>query len=126
MRNLATHELISSEAEGSSGLNSLEARIAALKHFYAALDQVLFLIETPPGKSDLRKSIDFYDEVKNFEISLIRRALRRSGGSQLRAAALLNLNATTLNAKVKSYSINCKNYSIHSRESSGWSDVAGR
>lgn len=115
-------ELNNTTDDGPSSLNSLEAKISALKRFYAALDEVLFLIETPPGQRDLRKPIDFYDEVKNFEISLIRRALSQSSGSQLRAAALLNLNATTLNAKVKSYSINCKTYSIHPRETPGWSD----
>ena len=54
---------------------------------------------------DLARGVNFYDEVRNFEIDLIRRALRQTGGHQSRAARLLGLNATTLNSKIKSYNI---------------------
>ncbi|MBV9216478.1 MAG: sigma-54-dependent Fis family transcriptional regulator [Acidobacteria bacterium] len=54
---------------------------------------------------DLAKGANFYDEVKKFEIDLIRRALEQTGGHQSRAARLLGLNATTLNSKIKSYNI---------------------
>ncbi|HSS19920.1 MAG TPA: helix-turn-helix domain-containing protein [Pyrinomonadaceae bacterium] len=128
MRNLATHEFISSKHEPQPApTSSLEIRTTALKNFYAALDQVLFLIESPAGeRPNLRHPIDFYDEVKSFEIKLIRQALKKSGGSQLRAAALLGLKASTLNAKVKSYQINCKNYSMQSGDRSGWSEAVER
>ena len=49
--------------------------------------------------------IDFYDEVKRFEIDLIKRALLQTGGHQGRAAQLLNLKITTLNSKIKHYNI---------------------
>ncbi len=49
--------------------------------------------------------IDFYKEVERYEIDLIKKALRHTGGSQRLAAQLLNLKATTLNAKVKNYGI---------------------
>ncbi len=49
--------------------------------------------------------IDFYDEVKRFETALITSALRRSGGHQINAARLLNLNPSTLNAKIKQYEL---------------------
>lgn len=49
--------------------------------------------------------IDFYKEVERYEIDLIKRALRHTGGSQRRAAQLLNLRASTLNAKLKNYGI---------------------
>jgi DNA-binding protein Fis len=49
--------------------------------------------------------VNFYDEVKKFEIDLIRRALDQTGGHQSRAARLLGLNATTLNSKIKTYNI---------------------
>ena len=49
--------------------------------------------------------IDFYKEVESYEINLIRQALRQTEGNQRRAAQLLSLNATTLNAKVKNYGI---------------------
>ncbi|HEX7295367.1 MAG TPA: helix-turn-helix domain-containing protein [Pyrinomonadaceae bacterium] len=49
--------------------------------------------------------IDFYEETKRFEIALIKRALRQTNGHQLLAARLLNLNPTTLNAKIKQYGL---------------------
>jgi len=52
-----------------------------------------------------RDGINFYDEVKRFESALIRSALRRANGHQIKAAGLLNLNPSTLNAKMKQYHI---------------------
>ena len=57
---------------------------------------------------DVGRGVDFYDEVRRFEIILIERALLHSGGSQVRAASLLGLKTTTLNSKIKSYNINLK------------------
>ncbi|KXK00835.1 MAG: response regulator containing CheY-like receiver, AAA-type ATPase, and DNA-binding domain [Acidobacteria bacterium OLB17] len=54
---------------------------------------------------DISNGVDFYDEVKKFEVDLIRRALERTGGHQSRAARLLGLNATTLNSKIKNHHI---------------------
>ena len=54
---------------------------------------------------DIARGVNFYDEVKRFEIDLIRRALEQTGGHQSRAARLLGLNATTLNSKIKTYNI---------------------
>jgi transcriptional regulator with GAF, ATPase, and Fis domain len=45
------------------------------------------------------------DEVQRFEIDLIRSALDRTGGNQVRAARLLGVKPTTLNAKLKRYKI---------------------
>lgn len=49
----------------------------------------------------LNEHFDFYYEVKRFETNLIKSALRITGGSQVKAAQLLKINATTLNAKMK-------------------------
>ncbi|MDT5123997.1 MAG: hypothetical protein QOC96_3479 [Acidobacteriota bacterium] len=54
---------------------------------------------------DIGRGINFYDEVRRFEIDLIRRALEQTGGRQSRAARLLGMNATTLNSKIKTYNI---------------------
>ncbi len=54
---------------------------------------------------DIGGGINFYDEVKRFEIDIIRRALDQTAGHQSRAARLLGLNATTLNSKIKTYNI---------------------
>lgn len=61
--------------------------------------------EGASGDIDIARGVNFYDEVKKFEIDLIRRALEQTGGHQSRAARLLGLNATTLNSKIKSYNI---------------------
>jgi DNA-binding NtrC family response regulator len=61
------------------------------------------------SKKDLRQAlingdgIDFYREVELYEIELIKRALHRVNGSQRRAAELLGLNPSTLNAKIKHF-----------------------
>jgi DNA-binding NtrC family response regulator len=54
---------------------------------------------------DFEQGLDFYQEVRRFEIDLISRALMFMEGHQVKAAQLLNLNATTLNAKIKNYQI---------------------
>jgi transcriptional regulator with GAF, ATPase, and Fis domain len=54
---------------------------------------------------DAGSGIDFYDEVRRFEIELIQRALKKTGGHQMRAAHLLNVKVTTLNSKIKRYHI---------------------
>jgi len=61
--------------------------------------------EGTSGDIDISRGVNFYDEVKKFEIDLIRRALEQTGGHQSRAARLLGLNATTLNSKIKVYNI---------------------
>jgi DNA-binding NtrC family response regulator len=53
-----------------------------------------------------KEGFDFYDEVERYEIELIRNALNQCGGNQTRAAKLLHLKSTTLNAKMKHYGLN--------------------
>jgi DNA-binding NtrC family response regulator len=50
-------------------------------------------------------AIDFFNEVRQFEVRLINRALELAGGNQARAAQLLGLGTTTLNYKVKTYGL---------------------
>jgi DNA-binding NtrC family response regulator len=74
-------------------------------------DLAFEMIKRTEGVSDeidLARGVNFYDEVKRFEIDLIRRALDQTGGHQSRAARLLGLNATTLNSKIKSYNIHTR------------------
>ena len=51
------------------------------------------------------QNFDFYEEVRRFEIDIIKRALLQTAGHQVRAAKLLNLKVTTLNSKIKHYNI---------------------
>jgi transcriptional regulator with GAF, ATPase, and Fis domain len=57
---------------------------------------------------NIGRGVNFYEEVRRFEIDLIRRALEQTGGHQSRAARLLGMNATTLNSKIKTYNINLR------------------
>ncbi|HYY57287.1 MAG TPA: sigma-54 dependent transcriptional regulator [Pyrinomonadaceae bacterium] len=57
---------------------------------------------------DLGRGVNFYEEVRHFEMDLIRRALEQTGGHQSRAARLLGMNATTLNSKIKTYNISLR------------------
>lgn len=61
--------------------------------------------EGASGDIDIARGVNFYDEVKRFEIDLILRALEQTGGHQSRAARLLGLNATTLNSKIKTHKL---------------------
>ena len=54
---------------------------------------------------NLSEGIDFFGEVEQFETSLIKLALARTGGHQARAAKLLKIKPTTLNSKIKLYGI---------------------
>lgn len=56
--------------------------------------------------------LDFYSEVRRFEIFLIRNALRLTKGSQVKAARLLKMHETTLNSKLKNFNIDHRDYSI--------------
>lgn len=52
-----------------------------------------------------KRSLRLQDEVRRFEIDLIRSALSRTAGNQTRAAQLLGVKITTLNTKIKRYKI---------------------
>jgi DNA-binding NtrC family response regulator len=54
---------------------------------------------------NISEGVDFYDEVKSFEINLIKLALQRTGRNQAAAARLLHIKPTTLNFKIKLYGI---------------------
>ncbi len=70
----------------------------------ALLKEVESLKEAQPPEGG-RANVNFSEEVRRFETELIRWALLRTGGHQRRAARLLNIKVTTLNAKIKRYGI---------------------
>ena len=78
-------------------LNTLRETVLAL------LEEVESLAISRPV--DLKRGARYSDEVRQFEVNLIRTALGRTSGSQIRAAKLLGLKPTTLNAKIKRYNI---------------------
>lgn len=79
--------------------------------------EVLGLFGLQSSLSMDSSELDFYDEVRRFEIFLIKNALRRTKGSQVKAARLLNLNETTLNSKIKNLNIDLGAYFIIDRRS---------
>ena len=78
-------------------LNTLRETVLQL------LEEVESLAITRPV--DIKRGARYSDEVRQFEVNLIRTALGRTSGSQIRAAKLLGLKPTTLNAKIKRYNI---------------------
>ena len=64
------------------------------------------------GAEPAEGPIDFYEEVRRFEIELIQSALRRTNGVQTEAAALLGLKPSTLHAKIKLYQVSAADFSL--------------
>ncbi len=110
-----THQVLSTENEIGAGDRqdvNLPALVEAVT--YQVLKSIALALITegvaqarepatgaePP---DAPVEMDFYEEVRQFEIGLITRALRRAQGKQRAAARLLGLKATTLNAKMKQH-----------------------
>ena len=94
----------SDSAEQTSVEPSVDARLNTLRvTVLQLLDEVESLAISKPV--DIKRGARFSDEVRQFEMCLIRTALGRTSGSQTRAAKLLGLKPTTLNAKIKRYGI---------------------
>src|SRR5829696_6228066 len=90
--------------EQTSGESNVDVRLNTLREtVLQLLDEVESLAISRPV--DVKNGARFSDEVRQFEVSLIRTALGRTAGRQTRAARLLGLKPTTLNAKIKRYGI---------------------
>ena len=94
----------SDSAEQAPSESTVDVRLNTLRETaLRLLDEVESLAVSRPV--DIKRGARFSDEVRQFEVSLIRTALGRTSGSQTRAARLLGLKPTTLNAKIKRYGI---------------------
>jgi DNA-binding NtrC family response regulator len=103
----ATKALSGKNQEQDEGIVS-RAGLGLVKELTMALLEELRAIEaleTP----EFHDRIDFNEEVRRFEIELIRAALIRTGGHQTRAANLLGIKLTTLHDKIKRYNIDTRN-----------------
>lgn len=78
--------------------NALLDEAESLNH-----DNALAEVSAGLENLSLKSRVDFFEEVRRFEMKLISRALELSGGNQARAARLLGLGTTTLNYKIKAY-----------------------
>jgi transcriptional regulator with GAF, ATPase, and Fis domain len=80
-----------------------DARIASLKVLVMTLLSEIESLENQTDASD--SHLNLQDAVHQFEATLIRVALKKTGGRQRRAARLLGTKVTTLNTKIKRYGI---------------------
>jgi transcriptional regulator with PAS, ATPase and Fis domain len=71
------------------------------------LNKLLVELETVDDSErvDLGENFNLYEQIKNFEIDMIRHALFLNNNNQRLAAKMLGINYTTLNAKMKRYKI---------------------
>jgi DNA-binding NtrC family response regulator len=84
---------------------TLEIKISLLENLIRTfLDEAKVLRE----KRLKVQRIKLREEVRRFEINLIRSALDQTHGNQTAAAALLGTNVTTLNTKIRNYGISTK------------------
>ncbi len=90
---------------GAPSDEALENRIEALKELTLVLFRQVEALAEKRSLDITRRSINLYDEVRRFETEIIRYALLQTGGHQSRAAHLLGVKITTLNAKIKRYNI---------------------
>ncbi|HEX3559919.1 MAG TPA: helix-turn-helix domain-containing protein [Pyrinomonadaceae bacterium] len=92
------------ESEEAASDRGASIKLKTLKELTLALLQE---VESFNGGDafDGGPGIDFAEEVRRFETDLIRWALLHTGGHQRRAAHMLKLKVTTLNAKIKRYGI---------------------
>ena len=99
--------LPSRKAFGAERLNKIREMASALIEEAELLEHENGLAEAAATVENLnlKSRVDFFDEVRRFEVRLISRALEVTGGNQARAAKLLGLGTTTLNYKIKAYEI---------------------
>lgn len=97
------------------GDGSVGAGLGFLKELAAALTAATEFLEQTrgadaAGEVDVSRGIGFYDEVSRFEMNLITRALRQTGGNQKRAAELLGMRPNTLSAMIHRHGIDADEF----------------
>jgi DNA-binding NtrC family response regulator len=83
---------------------ALESRLSSLRDVAMELLSAVESLKNTAQDNGNNK-LKLQDEVRRFEADLIRTALVRTAGNQARAAKLLGVKHTTLNAKIKRYGI---------------------
>jgi len=88
-----------------------EGELVTLQEVIHSLQRLLAELEPRLDSADnsripeMEDGLDFYAEVRRFEIELIRKALTTVSGHQRNAARLLKLKPQTLSMKMKQYQI---------------------
>lgn len=88
----------------SQSTASYSNKLEAIKILTRALFRELEFLDEGSAQQ-VTGDISLYDEVHRFEAELIRSALISTGGRQRRAARLLKMSISTLNAKIKRYKL---------------------
>jgi len=96
----------SKTAADNEQIESIKSITNLLLRKIEALERELPEVAMEPFK----KGSNLYDVITSFEKKLIRDALRATNWSQTRAAQILGVKVTTLNAKMKRYEINAKSF----------------
>ena len=86
---------------------STTPRIGIVKQL---LNKLLSELETvdETERVHLDENFNLYEQMKNFEMDIIRQALFLTDNNQRMAAQMLGINYTTLNAKMKRFGIGMK------------------
>jgi transcriptional regulator with GAF, ATPase, and Fis domain len=81
----------------------IDNRLNSLRELTQLLLNELASLEVEPSANDCSGGLQAM--VQRFESDLIRQALHRTAGNQARAARILSVKPTTLNAKIRRYNI---------------------
>jgi transcriptional regulator with GAF, ATPase, and Fis domain len=106
---LSLEKKLQSNGVGSKSSAVFENRLEALKVLSNSILQEVEALRKAKNVM-VPEKIDLAEEVQRFEVDLIRTALLRTGGKQRKAARLLNVKVTTLNAKIKRYGITANGF----------------
>ena len=93
-------------------INNIHDRIPTLRRIAVKLQQEIESVAVGLNS----KGSSLTEKVSAFERSLICAALSKTAGNQARAAKVLGIKATTLNAKINRYQIVPAIYALHLRD----------
>jgi DNA-binding NtrC family response regulator len=91
--------------EGAPGEIDLARKVESLREAAQLLLRQVEQLEESLSARGAGSSSDLHTEVQRFETEIIRDALKKTGGHQRRAARLLGVKVSTLNAKIRRYGI---------------------
>lgn len=93
----------SNEIDVSQKIDALEEAACALVKEVQTLRETCGL-RSARHQQD-KRGVNYYEEVQRFQVALIKHALEQTKGHQLRAAKLLGISRSTLNALIKRHGI---------------------
>ena len=106
---LLDHEVMrpreGARAEGAAGDLDLARKVESLREVAQSLLKQVEQLEESLSVRGAARSTDLHTEVQRFETEIIRDALKKTGGHQRRAARMLGVKVSTLNAKIRRYGI---------------------